>query len=132
MPLNRQISSARPRYWLIPRGDIADRRESNLHQTDLRSVPLVAIVLGSRCDRSDARAGTAISGQSDGWHIEFEKGNGSNLPFESEPFESLRSRYAFHPLDDPEPVFSELARVFSGESTRPGRVSTRRPEPSGP
>ncbi len=44
-------------------------------------------------------------------NIRFRKGIVEDLPFESETFDIVSSRYAFHHFADPKPVLSEMTRV---------------------
>jgi len=73
--------------------------------------PHVASVTGIDATDAMLEKGASFVRQHDISNITFQKGIVEDLPFESETFDAVTSRYAFHHFADPKPVLSEMARV---------------------
>ena len=73
--------------------------------------PHVSTVTGLDATDAMLEKGRSFVRQSGIENITFQKGIAENLPFESETFDIVASRYAFHHFADPRPVLSEMARV---------------------
>ncbi|MEE9231029.1 MAG: methyltransferase domain-containing protein [Acidobacteriota bacterium] len=73
--------------------------------------PHVATVIG--LDATDAMLdrGKEFAKRHAITNITFKKGIAETLPFQSETFDIVSSRYAFHHFADPKPVLAEMARV---------------------
>jgi ubiquinone/menaquinone biosynthesis C-methylase UbiE len=77
--------------------------------------PHVATVTGLDATEAMLETGRGFIRQSGIENITFQKGIAEDLPFESETFDIVASRYAFHHFADPKPVLSEMARVCKPE-----------------
>jgi ubiquinone/menaquinone biosynthesis C-methylase UbiE len=73
--------------------------------------PHVARVTGIDATDAMLEKGERFVRQHEISNITFQKGTVEDLPFESESFDTVTSRYAFHHFADPKPVLSEMARV---------------------
>jgi ubiquinone/menaquinone biosynthesis C-methylase UbiE len=73
--------------------------------------PHVATVTGIDATDAMLQKGEDFVRQHEISNIRFQKGIVEDLPFESETFDVVASRYAFHHFADPKPVLSEMARV---------------------
>jgi ubiquinone/menaquinone biosynthesis C-methylase UbiE len=73
--------------------------------------PRVASVVGIDATEGMLERGRSFVRQRGLSNITFQDGIVEELPFASETFDIVASRYAFHHFADPKPVLSEMARV---------------------
>jgi ubiquinone/menaquinone biosynthesis C-methylase UbiE len=73
--------------------------------------PRVASVVGIDATEAMLERGRRFVRQQGFSNITFQNGIVEELPFASEAFDIVASRYAFHHFADPKPVLSEMARV---------------------
>jgi len=73
--------------------------------------PHVATVVGLDATDAMLEQGRKFIARAGIENIEFRNGLVQELPFESESFDIVSSRYAFHHFADPKPVISEMVRV---------------------
>jgi SAM-dependent methyltransferase len=73
--------------------------------------PHVASVIGLDATDAMIETGRAFVEQHELANITFQKGIVEDLPFESERFDIVATRYAFHHFAEPRSVLSEMARV---------------------
>ena len=73
--------------------------------------PHVATVIGLDATDAMMEQGRKFIAQAGIDNVSFRKGVVQELPFESQSFDCVSSRYAFHHFSDPKPVIAEMARV---------------------
>ena len=73
--------------------------------------PRVASVIGLDATPAMLEKGRSFIQEHAIENISFQEGRVEEIPFESERFDAVTCRYAFHHFADPRPVISEMARV---------------------